>query len=132
MFRMFIKAIPKQLTLFPRGVHTDELYVGPVTEPIEQPGVGRRAPGCLFTFYPLANIKVVQNLVPVVSLFGFIRIVVAYARIYGHTIDDVAVRLIKSEVPVVILIPLAADRQSENPVRRVYVVASRQYEANVV
>jgi len=58
--------------------------------------------------------------------------VVADAGVHRHAVDHVAIRLEEREEPVVVFIPLRADRQAQDAGARADVVASSEDEPHVV
>ena len=115
-----------------RRVEADELEVAPDVHAIEQAGIERRLAGRFVGRHPLAQEEVVEHLRAVVAILGLGRVVIADARIDRNAVQQIAIRLIEREEPVVVFVAVIADRQAENAAAGVDVVAGRQHEAHVV
>ena len=96
------------------------------------PGLERRAARGLLAGDPLADIEVVFDLATVVVVFGFAGVVITDRRIDADPVEDVPVGLKVREEPVVVFFPSPADRNAEELLAGIDVVAGRQDEPEAV
>ena len=82
--------------------------------------------------HALAQKEVVEHLIAIVVILGLRRIVIADARIDRNAVQEIAIRLVEREEPVVVFVAVIADRQPEQALAGIDVVAGRQHEADVV
>src|SRR5262245_19422416 len=111
-----------------RGVDANELNVAAYPEPVEQPRPHGRASRRLFTGDSFVDVEVIHHLRAVIAILAFARVVIANARIDGNSIENVPIRLVIREEPVVVF--LAAAMPEDVP--GVDVVTGRENQAHVV
>src|SRR6185295_5055020 len=123
--------LEKALALRLRRIDTQELDISAKSHPIKQSLLERRMPDQLLCRHSLDQIEVVHHLIAVIALLGLVVVVVSNGRINRHAIDDIAIRLIVGEEPIVVFVAGVLYWQAEKSLSSVDIVPSSQHEANV-
>src|SRR5262245_54948173 len=122
MVRVQEESVRRQWRLLGR-VQGNQLDVCTNTEPVEKTWFQRRLAARHGFGSARAHIEVVVELRPIILRLGLGRVVVPDRGIYRHPVDEVAVRLVESKEPVVVLVTLGANGHAQELLLCIYVVA---------
>lgn len=127
---MIEKSLLENGRLF-RRVNTNELDVGTVAKPVKKSWIDRSSSSSLLAGNALVDVKVVNQLFAIVAAFSLTRIMIADGRIDWHSVDYITIRLVVSEVPIVVLAAGIAAEAQKIGVVAINVVASRQDQPDI-